>query len=57
MKKKYQNIGKIVLIIIMGIGLLYAFWNLLSNRFLLGENKKEVEMALPIYTLSLDRKS
>lgn len=45
MKKKYQNIGKIVLIVIMGIGLLYAFWNLLSSRFLLGENKKEVEMA------------
>ena len=45
MKKKYQNIGKIVFIIIMGIGLLYAFWNLLSSRFLLGENKKEVEMA------------
>lgn len=45
MKKKYQNIGKIVLIVIMGVGLFYAFWNLLSSRFLLGENKKEVGMA------------
>lgn len=44
MKKKYQNIGKIILIVIIGIGLFYAFWNLLSSRFSLGTNKKEVKM-------------